>query len=581
MLSPKLSFWIEPADPRRNLRIIRGIFWLVTICAGFLQAWAARFFVSPDGNCYLDVASAYLRGDVKNAVNAYWSPLFSWLLALCLAVFRPSPYWESTLLHLLNFAALLVALRCFEFFFRAFLRMRHISSQADEAMDVLTELGWWTLGYGLFLSTLVLVLSVKVTTPDVWVAAFTFLAAGLVLRIQTNRGGWHLFAALGVILGCAYLTKTFYFLLSFVFLPAAWMATENLRKTAKLFTLALVAFLLIAGPWVATLSRAKHRVTFGDVGKLAFAAMIDNIPQPFFWQGEDGTGTPRHPVRKLLEKPRLFEFATPINGTYPPAYDLSYWMEGVRPHFSWAGQLRVLRQSAGTFFQIGLTQIEFGVVLLAFLFLSWGNPDWLLHLREQPYLWIPALIACSSYALVLVENRYVAPFVLLLWLAAFSSLLGTASHISQRAAIALVLAVVSVTGLRLTKSAVSDVAAILSNQQHAAWAVAEKLRGLGIQPGDKVSGLSHVADAHWARLAGVKIVSEIPLGDEGLFWSAPPDQKRKVFEAFAATGAKIVVTKDPPVGANKDGWIPLGRTGFYAYLLRPPDPASKETGPTQ
>ena len=177
--------------------MIRGIFWLVTICAGFLQAWASRFFVSPDGNCYLDIASAYLRGDWKNAVNAYWSPLFSWLLALCLEVLRPSPYWESTLLHLLNFAGLLVALRCFEFFFRSFLRMRQTSAQADEAMDELPQLGWWILGYGLFLSTSLLVSSVTSTTPDVWVAVFTFIVAGLVLKIQINGGGWHLFAALG------------------------------------------------------------------------------------------------------------------------------------------------------------------------------------------------------------------------------------------------------------------------------------------------------------------------------------------------------------------------------------------------
>src|SRR5712692_2622398 len=112
--------------------------------------------------------------------------------------------------------------------------------------------------------------------------------------------------------------------------------------------------------------------------------------QPFFWQGEDGTGTPSHPVRQLLQKPRLFEFATPISGTYPPAYDLSYWMEGVRPHFSLTGQLRVLRQSAGTFFQIWFAQVEYGVALLALLFLAYGKPGWGLLLRKQAYLWAPA-----------------------------------------------------------------------------------------------------------------------------------------------------------------------------------------------
>jgi 4-amino-4-deoxy-L-arabinose transferase-like glycosyltransferase len=567
MASPSSSFWIEPVDSHRNLRVIRSIFWLVTFCAGFLQAWASRFFVSPDGNCYLDIASAYLRGDWKNAVNAYWSPLFSWLLALTFAVFHPSPYWESTLLHLLNLAGLLVGLRCFEFFFRAFLRARQLRSQSGDATETLPELGWWILGYGLFLSTSLLVSSVTITTPDVWVAVFTFIIAGLVLKIQIHGGGWHWFAALGASLGCAYLTKTFYFPLSFVFLLAAWMATGNPLKTAKQSILALLVFLAIAGPWVVTLSRSKHRATFGDVGKLAFATLIDNIPQPFFWQGEDNTGIPAHPVRQLLKKPRLFEFATPIGGTYPPAYDWSYWMEGVRPHFSRSGQFRALRQSAGTFFQIGLLQIEYGVVLLVLFYLSWGNWDWFLHIREHPYVWLPALIACLSYTIVLVENRYVAPFIPLLWLAALSAFLGTASHLSRRVAIALVLAVVSVTGLRIAKSAVSDFAVSISKRQNMEWTVATELRGLGVMPGDKVAGLSRVAEAHWARLAGVQIVAEIPLGDEGIFWSAAPEEKRKVFEIFATTGASVVVTRNPPIGATEEGWIPLGNTTFYAYRL--------------
>lgn len=569
MASAKLSYWIDPAGSRRNLRLLRAAVWLITIGAGLLQAAASRFFLSPDALAYLDIASAYLRGDWKNAVNAYWSPLFSWLLALCLAVFRPNPYWESTLLHLLNFAGLLAALLAFEFFFRAFLRLRQQSLLAGEVVDDLPELAWWALGYGIFLSTSLLVLSVAVTTPDVWVAVFTFLVAGLLLRIRANRGGWQLFAALGVFLACAYLTKTFYFPLSFVFLPTAWMATGNPRKTAKHFALGLATFLLLAGPWVAALSRAKHRITFGDVGKLAFATMIDNIPQPFFWQGENETGTPKHPVRELLQRPRLFEFAAPISGTYPPAYDWSYWMEGVRPRFQLRGQLSVLRQSAGTFFQIFSMQIEFGVALLTVFLLAYRNPDWRLLLREQSYLWIPPLIASAAYAIVLVEFRYVAPFILLLWMAAFSCFLRAVPGIPNRALVALVLAALSVTGLRIAKSSVSDLSASLSKQHNVDWEVSEALRALGIQSGDKVSGLSRVAEAHWARLAGVKIVAEIPLGDEAIFWSASPEEKRKVFEVFAATGAVVVVTKDPPIGAIKEGWIPLGNTPFYAYRLHP------------
>ncbi len=376
MGSGRLSFWFEPAASRRNLRLLRTLFWLITLSAGFLQVWAARFWISPDGNNYLDVASAYLRGDWTHAVNAYWSPLFSWLLALCLGLFRPSSRWESTLLHLLNFVALLLALRSFEFFFQAFLRAQKTLAWTGDAEEPLSDLGWWTLGYGLFLSTSLYVLSVSATTPDMFVAVFTYLIAGLILRIWAQRGGWLLFAALGFTLRCAYLTKTFYVPMTFVFLPTAWLATENPRKTLKQAVLGFAVFALVAGPWIAVLSRAKNRVTFGDVGKLNFAMMIDQIPQPFFWQGENNTGTPKHPVRQLLSKPRLYEYAVPVGGTYPPAYDTSYWMEGVRPHFGLRGFLRVLRQSAGTYFQTWLLQLEFSVALLFFLILACQKSGW-------------------------------------------------------------------------------------------------------------------------------------------------------------------------------------------------------------
>ena len=546
---------------------MRAVFWFATACAGFLQVWAARFWISSDGNNYLDIASAYLRGDWSHAVNAFWSPLFSWLLALCLWVFRPSPYWESTLLHLLNLVGLLVGLRSFEFFFRAFLRMQKQFVRASGAEEKLADLEWWALGYGLFLSTSLFIQSVVPTTPDIWMAAFTYLVAGLLLQIWTQGGGWSLFAVLGFALGFAYFTKTFYFPMAFIFLPTAWLATGNPRKTLKQAVLGFAVFALIAGPWIAVISRAKNRVTFGDAGKLNFAAMIDRIPQPFFWQGEDATGTPKHPVRQLLSKPRLYEFAAPVGGTYPPAYDISYWMEGVRPHFVLRGLLKVLRQSAGTFFQIWVLQIEYGVALLFFLILACRKLEWKLLLLQQSYLWIPPLVGCSAYAIVMVEHRYVASFVLLLWIGAFSSLLGSALEIRRRVVLALILAVLAVTGLRVVKSMGSDLAAILAKPENVNWQVAQGLRVIGLHPGDKISGLSLTAEVHWARLAGVKIVSEIPFGDGTTFWIEDAESKRRVFQLFADTGAKVVVTKDPPPSAANEGWIPLAKTGFYAHHL--------------
>jgi 4-amino-4-deoxy-L-arabinose transferase-like glycosyltransferase len=566
---PSLAF---PSE-RPKLQLVRLIFWLTVVVAGFLQAWAARFFISSDGNSYLDVATAYLKGDWQAAINAYWSPMFSWLLASCLWLLRINSYWESTLEHLVNWLGLITGALCFEFFFRAFLQTRENSSAPQKDTDF-SKVEWWMLGYGIFLSTSLVVVSLVLTTPDIWVCALTYLAAGLVLKIYLSRGGWSYFVALGLVLGCAYLTKSFYFPLSFVFLGVAWLATGNLRKNSRQAILALVVFMAVAGPFVLALSQVKHRFTFGDTGKLAYVMMVGEVAQPQFWQGENGSGVPAHPTRQILDVPKIYEFAAPVSGSYPPYYDLSYWMEGATPHFRLKGQLRVLRQSVGTLFLILMSQIEFFVALLVVVFLAREPGDLLLSLARDWFLWLPAALGCLAYTLVLLEPRYVAPFLPLLWLAAFSAVFKSLPEKSPRVAMAIILAILSVMGVKLAKAISSDVIALSSHEVNSNWEIAQGLHELGIAPGDKVAGLSRVAEAHWARLAGVTIVAEVPLGQENIFWTSGPELQSRVFEKLASTGARAVVTKEPPPGLTA-GWVQLHGTVYYAHLLHAEPPGIK------
>ncbi len=570
--APDLLGGIGELDSPRNLRLLRAAFWAIAILAGFLQTWAARFWLSPDATNYLDIASTYLRADWKHAVNGYWSPFFSWLLALAMGILHPVPYWESTLLHLVNFAGMLIALGCFEYFLRGLLLVRRKFRGATGEQEALPELTLWVLGYGIFLSTSLFVLNVATTTPDVWVFAFTSVVAGLILRIHIVGGGWRLFALLGFTLALAYFSKTFYFPMSFVFLFAAWMAAGNLRHTARQAVLGLIVFLAVAGPWIAALSMSKGRFTFGDVGKLAFTEAIDRVRRPALWLGENGSGTPRHPVRLIHSKPEVFEYATPIGGTYPPGYDWSYWLEGMTPRFQWRGLFSLLRQSAGTYYQLFVSQAEYATGLFVLLFLGYEKSRCAVCLAKLKYLWIGPLIACCAYALVLVEGRYVAPFLLLLWLSVFYCLIEAAPGLPQRAQLALVLGMVAFTGLRVTKGIESDIVVILSKPRNVAWEVSQGLRVLGVRPGERASVIGGTAGAYWARLAGVRIVAEIPLGDEDIFWESSPEAKQRVFRILAGTGAKMVVTKFAPPSAVNEGWISLGNSSFFAYPLAATQP---------
>jgi len=549
-----------------NVRLVRVVMWTATIAAGLLQALAVRFSISGDGNSYLDVASAYLRGDFANAINAYWSPFYSWLIALVLWVFKPGGYWETTILHLLSFAGLLVALRAFEFFFSTFLAAKQNLARPESESFQLPVSAWWILGYGLFLNAALEVLSMYPTSPDAWVCAVTFLSAGLILKISIRGGGLSYFAALGLVLGLGYLTKTFYFPLAFVFIGTAWLASRGLRNNLTGALIALVAFTLVAGPFVFALSSAKHRFTYGDVGKIAYAYFMDWTRQPIFWEGGDGSGTPKHPARIILSSPRVYEFAEPIGGSYPMWYDPSYWADGIEPHFHLVNELKILRQSAGTFFLILLTQLEYVVGLAALVFCNLRAREWIAVTCRQWFLWFPPAAACLGFASVLVEGRYVASFLVILWVAAFASSLGSASVASRRVAVAVVLAAALVTGMKTLKYAVSDAFAI-PKQVNENWEAAQKLKQFGISPGDRVALIGVIAEQHVMRLAKVKAVAELRYRDEQQFWTGDASLQDSVFTAFAATGSRIVVATHAPLTVVKEGWIRLGNTDYYARSL--------------
>ena len=81
-----------------------------------------------------------------------------------------------------------------------------------------------------------------------------------------GRGG----AALGCVLGLAYLTKSAMFPLSAVFLALAGIVSGRTTGAWRRTAVAAAMFAIVAVPYAGVLSANKHRLTFGDTGKLAY-----------------------------------------------------------------------------------------------------------------------------------------------------------------------------------------------------------------------------------------------------------------------------------------------------------------------
>ena len=106
------------------------------------------------------------------------------------------------------------------------------------------------------------------------------------------------------------------------------------------------------------------------------------------------------------------------------------------------------------------------------------------------------------------------------------------------------------------------------NSARAHIEVSDGLKQIGVRPGDKVAVLGDGNWSYWARLGRLRIVATVMGPDTPRFWAASPQQKAKVFQIFAESGARVVVTSNlPPLAAVDAGWQPIGTKGYYFRWL--------------
>ncbi len=547
---------------------VRVVFYFFALALAALMAWRTRYRVNSDAMAYLDMGDALVRGEWNVGINGQWSPLYPLLLGLVRFLSHPSPFWESTVAHFVNFAVYCGALFCFEFFFRELNHHREQQS-SSEAKGLFFQKGeWFVLGYTLFIGSSLILIRISTLAPDLLVAAFVYLAAGLLLRIRRGLANWLTFILLGAVLGMGYLAKTPMFILAFVFLTVSALLVGDLKKATPRVVTALAIFLIIGSAYFVPLSKVKGRWTFGDSGKLNWAWHMNKVPF-LHWQGQPpGSGTPKHPTRKILDHPEVYEFADPISGTYPPWYDPSYWCDGVRPHFEIKQIGRLLSNTFEYYFlfvysyQISLT---FALVLIL-TYMPGGWRAGLSRILQYWFLLVPVIAAIGMYWLVHVEWRYLSPFIVLLWLGLFSGVRLPESQESRKLVTRVFIVLMITMGIQfaypLTVLTESEQA---SDHGHVQWQVAKGLRDMGLQPGDKVATLGSGYTAYWARLDQVKIVAETQ--DPNSFWQVDESLKDQVVKAFSGVGARAIIATDLPDHTSTPGWLKIGDTNYYVHFL--------------
>lgn len=547
----------------------------MTLTLGALHTYAAirSQSMNADGIAYLDIGDAYFRLDWTNALNAVWSPLYSWILGLINFIFKPAMAWEFPTVHIVNFFIYGLALVSFEFMWA---RVRRPNPQVDST--TLPEPLWWTLGYLLFIWTSLSLIQIWSVTPDMLMAALVYLSAGLFAQIRSGDDQPRLFLSLGLLLGLGYLSKTFMFSIALVFLTLTWFVQKRTRLALAKTLLSIAVFLLVSLPFILVISNLKGKFTIGESGTVTYVRHVVGIPYPH-WQGNPALGiVPAHPSHLIHEAPPVYEFGEPIGGTYPITLDPSYWYEGIQVQMGADTLIRSL-VSSGSFYLDLFFQRQ-GIFLACFIVLSLmvqPTRQPLLDVLNRWALVIPAVVAFGLYGLVLVANRYIGVWVLLFWADILANI--RVSNAKENRSWLRALSGVAVLGLlvniilfnldgfaRLNPSSASDFGEPVAAAAQP-LAVAQTLQELGLKSGDTVGVIGYAYDSFWARLARVQIVAEMLEADATELWHSDDTVQNSVLQAFAEAGVRAVIAEDVPEGIDMTGWHQVGNSNYYIHIF--------------
>jgi hypothetical protein len=420
-------------------------------------------------------------------------------------------------------------------------------------------------GYVLFFWISIFLTPPYLEQPDILVFLFYLLATSLCMQLVAGKREIWRFALLGLVLGMAYLVKAIMFPLGFVFIAALFLGRDRRRLLPKLL-LAFVVFAAVSSPFIFALSKSKGRLTYGDVGAVAYRHIMG-------WDAESQQGGARVNSlcgSKQTASPHLYEYTEKISlGTYPPWADPSYDYKGAPLRFDLRKQINRTHVVLRDYFALYAGQL--GALICGFLvLLIWTGSyrEYARRLGAQYVLWFPALAGLFFYSLLRVEGRMLAGFTIGLFAAGAAALRISHGEQGQRFARSVALAVSVVLLSEVAINAGHDSLGLFGHDRFPDLQVANTLEQMGVGPDDRVGYLGYALTDHgWAHLARVTISAEIPEEDVSTFWAADQADRAQALLCVSATGAKALVTRNVPGTALAMGWRRVGESEYYVLKL--------------
>jgi len=210
---------------------------------------------------------------------------------------------------------------------------------------------------------------------------------------------------------------------------------------------------------------------------LGFSEGEGVIPDRHWQGGPPSSGTPKHPTRQIFDNPLVFEFATPIGGTYAPWYDPTYWYEGLKVKFDLFKQLKAIAHNANFYYKQFL-----GSLVFCYLILVGTSGEFWLSVKELIGNWRVVILAASglgAYILTHASPRLIAGFVVLLFTGVFSSVRLPNFPESKRLIATMTVVFLAFGSIHLSVTISKDLVNNLRHRENTYWQVAEELHHLG------------------------------------------------------------------------------------------------------
>jgi len=368
-----------------------------------------------------------------------------------------------------------------------------------------------------------------------------------------------------VLLGLGYLTKAALLPVGVVTLAtlAVVLHKRHARRWGFKVALAGAVFAVMAVPQIAYVSKLSERLTFSDVGRIQYLWYIADVPGaatgaltlPAELPRPTGTKhrlTPLDPSRD--GGPVVYDIDAPIPGTLPVWYDPGYWYRDVVAPLYPLRIVRAVVRHARVFLEV-LGFLLVGGLAAAFAARVAARDA--LAMRPAWVVVVPALAACAMYGLVLVQTRYIAPFVLVLILGLVPA--WAADDLSRRLRAGL--AVGALAALPLVAHQVKVDTAYWRGSADIRAKLVEALAARGVGPGARLGYIGEAYEAYWARTGRMRFVTLLPRAEAPRFWQLGETERAAVIERMTRAGADAIIAEAPSSGVSTTGWEPLPEPG--------------------